>query len=139
MSPNAFVGKLQQPTDEELTAELGAARAAWDQLTSELAAEQDVTTQEWHSYSPKAGWAYRLKRAKRTIVYLSPSKGSFIVTFILGGKAIAAARESKLPKRIADCIDAGVKYPEGTGVRIAVKNARDIPAIKRLAALKIAN
>ena len=32
MSPNAFIGRTKAPTDAELSAELGAARALWDQL-----------------------------------------------------------------------------------------------------------
>jgi hypothetical protein len=31
------------------------------------------------------------------------------------------------------------KYPEGTGVRITLKNPKDIAAVKQLAAIKIEN
>ena len=67
MSPNAFIGRTQPPTDEDLSTELGAARALWDELLALLA----LPVQEWHSYSPKAGWSLKLKLGKRTIVYLS--------------------------------------------------------------------
>ena len=59
MTPNAFIGKTKQPTDGELTAALGPARATWDQLLADLAQEYSVNIREWNSYSPKAGWSLR--------------------------------------------------------------------------------
>ena len=82
MLPNAFIGRTLPPTDDELCAELGVVRALWDQLLAELA----LPVQEWHTYSPKAGWSLRLKQGKRTIVYLTPCHDSFRVAFALGRK-----------------------------------------------------
>jgi hypothetical protein len=139
MHPNAFINKPAPPTDAELTAALGPAKAAWDQLLSDLAQEFDVTVYEWKCHSPKWGWALRVKRKARTIVWLSPSENCFTVLFILGDKAMQAARRSKLPKQIVEAIDAAPKYPEGTGVRLHVNNARAVGALKKLAAIKLAN
>jgi hypothetical protein len=137
--PNAFIGKAQEPTDEELAAALGKAKLAWDQLLSELGQELGVTVHEWRCYSPKAGWSLRVKRKARTIVWLSPRAGAFMAAFILGDKAIEAARSAKLPQRIVEAIQTAPKYPEGTGVRITVKSIKDLAAIKNLAVIKIAN
>ncbi|MFZ0828662.1 MAG: DUF3788 domain-containing protein [Verrucomicrobiia bacterium] len=139
MSPNAFIGKAEQPTDEELTAALGPARVPWDQLLAELAREFGANVHEWNSYSPKAGWSLRVKRKTRTIVWLGPRAGSFIAAFILGDQAMRAARVGKLPQRIVKAMREAPKYPEGTGVRIAMKTAKDISGIRMLAAIKIAN
>ena len=139
MSPNAFIGKTEQPTDKELTAALGAARATWDQLLSDLALEYGANIQEWNSYSPKAGWSLRVKRKARTIVWLGPRADSFVAAFILGDKAMQAARADKLPQRIAKIMNEAPKYPEGTGVRIPVKTPKDLAAVKTLVAIKIAN
>jgi len=68
MSPNAFIGQAVPPTDDQLTAELGAARALWDELLAAL----DLPVREWNSYSLKAGWSLKLRFGKRTIVYISP-------------------------------------------------------------------
>ena len=135
MSPNAFIGRTQAPTDDELSAELGAARALWDELITELA----LPIQEWNSYSPKAGWFVKLKLKKRTIVYLSPRRGNFQVSFILGPKAVEAARQAKLSKTLMKIIDEAPRYPEGTGVRLEIKARRDLAAVKKLAAIKLAN
>ena len=135
MSPNAFIGRTKPPTDEELSTELGAARALWDELLTELA----LPIQEWNSYSPKAGWSLKLKLKKRTIVYLAPCHGSFRVAFVLGDKAMEAARQVKLPKAVLKIMDEAPRYPEGTGVRLEIAARKDLAAVKKLAEVKLAN
>ena len=139
MSPNAFIGRAEPPTDRELAAALGPAQLTWDKLLTVLARECGAEVHEWNSYSPKAGWSLRVKRKTRTIVWLGPREGAFIAAFILGDKALQAARAAKLPQRIVKIMNAAPKYPEGTGVRIEVKAPRDIEPLKRLAAIKLAN
>jgi hypothetical protein len=137
--PNAFIGKAKKPTDDELTAALGPAKVLWDQLVGGLAQEHGVDVQEWNSYSPKAGWAMRLKRKDRNIVYLSPSKGGFKASFALGDRAVKAARQSGLPAPVIKLIDEAKRYAEGTAVRLDVKGPKDISIVKKLAAIKLAN
>ena len=139
MEANAFIGKTTKPTEEELAAALGPAKRVWDLFIAELAEENGVDLQEWSSYSPKAGWSLRLKRKKRTIVWLAPCHGCFRVAFILGDKAMKAARECGFPQRIVKILEEAPKYPEGTGVRLAIKAARDIAVLKKLAAIKLRN
>lgn len=139
MLQNAFIGKREMPTAEELSAELGSAMPLWNQLLLELAREHGLTTGEWTSYSPKAGWALRLKQKKRNILYLSPCRGCFRVSFALGGKALQAARANGLPDWALRILDEARRYAEGTAVSIDPKDAGDIDVIKRLTAAKIAN
>ena len=139
LNPNAFIGKKTKPTEAELAAALGSAKAVWDELVAGLASECGADVQEWNSYSPKAGWSLRLKHKKRVIVYLAPCEGCFRVAFVLGDKAVKAARESKLPERVMKIIDEAPRYPEGTGVRLEVKARKDIGVIKKLAAIKMEN
>ena len=49
MKANAFIGKQEPPSDNELSAALGSSKKIWDQLLAELAAEYDLTSSEWHS------------------------------------------------------------------------------------------
>ncbi len=139
VSPNAFIGRTERPTERELAAALGPARAAWDQLLDCLAREFGADVHEWNSYSPKAGWSFRVKRKARTIVWLGPRAGSFIAAFILGEKAMRVSRAARLPQRIVKIMNAATKYPEGTGVRIEVKTSKDLEPLKLLAAIKLAN
>ena len=135
MLPNAFIGRTKAPTDEELSAELGDARALWDQLLKELA----LPVQEWHSYSPKAGWSLRLKTGKRTVVYVTPCRGAIRVSFALGEKAMQAARDSKLPVSVIKILDEAPRYAEGAGVRLDVTSKKDLAAVKKLSAAKMSN
>jgi len=135
---NAFIGKTTRPTEAEVDAALGSTAALWKQLVSWMA-EQGAAIQEWNSYSPKAGWALRLKVKKRNIVYLGPCAGCFRVSFILGDKAIAAARKDDLSNSTLKILDEAPRYSEGTGVRLMVKAAKDLAEIKKLALIKMAN
>jgi Protein of unknown function (DUF3788) len=134
---NAFIGKPDAPTNEELSAELGSSKALWDRVLADLARECDLTEQEWNSYSSKAGWSLRMKRGKRNIVYLSPGHGCFMASFALGDKAVQAARASNLSQGVIGIIDAARRYAEGTAVRIDVETMADVADVTKVAALKL--
>jgi hypothetical protein len=55
------------------------------------------------------------------------------------GRAIAAARAAKLGTSAAKLIDDAPRYPEGTGIRLRVSRARQIPLIRKLARIKLEN
>jgi len=137
-TPNAFIGKTTLPTAKEITTVLGASAALWKQLVDWLA-EQGVVEQEWKSSSPKYGWSLLLKLKKRTIVYLSPCAGCFRASFVLGDRAVAAARQSDLAKSTLKLLDKAPHYAEGTGLRLMVKDPKDLTAIRKLALIKLAN
>jgi len=137
--PNAFIGKAEQPTTEEVSAALGSSTKVWKQLVDWLAEEQGVAIEEWKSVSRKYGWSLRLKLKKRTIVHLSPCNGCFRVVFILGDRAMKAARQSNLPKSVAKALEDAPRYTEGTGVRLIVREAEELAAIRKLALVKLAN
>jgi hypothetical protein len=137
MSDNAFIGKKLPPTYAELTKALGKSKTLWTQLISTLTPK--VPTTEWNSYSPKAGWALKLKSKDRTILYLSPCDGCFRASFVLGSKAVQSAKESDLPKSILKLISESKTYAEGTGIRLDVKTAKDILVILKLAEIKLNN
>lgn len=118
-------------------AALGAAKPSWDLLVVDMAQELGLADREWKSYGPRHGWALRLKRGKRTIVYLSPGQGCFEVLFILGERAVNAARASGLGRAAAKVIDEAPRYPEGTGIRLQVTRPRHIPLIRKLARIKL--
>jgi hypothetical protein len=80
-----------------------------------------------------------MKLNKRNIVYLSPCAGCFRVAFVLGDRAMAAARQSKLPKSVLKALNEAPHYAEGTGIRLMVHTNKDLQAIRTLAAIKMAN
>jgi hypothetical protein len=141
MFVNAFIGRTAKPEDSDLAAALatGKALVLWNALLADLEGDLGIDVREWHSYSPKAGWALRLIRNKRTIAYLSPARGYFLASFALGAEAVEAARKSGLPGPVLKIIDEAKKYAEGTAVRIEVKTAAEIEAVKTLASVKLKN
>jgi|SRR5580704_6659374 hypothetical protein len=71
--------------------------------------------------------------------YISPSTGCFLASLASGDKAVAAARQSKLPPGTLKVIDEAKRYPEGTAVRIEIHGAEDIRALQVLAKIKTEN
>ena len=139
MLPNAFIGKTDKPTEKELAAALGPAKKLWDKLVADLVKENGIDTQEWNSYSVKAGWSLRLKVKKRNIIYLCPCKDCFFVSFALGDKAVKEALQSDLPERVIKIIKEAKRYAEGTAVRLDIKKTQDVDISKKLTAIKLAN
>ncbi len=136
MFVNAFVGRKDEPSAADLAGALGPAEAVWRDLLAGLEREIGIDGREWKSYSPKAGWALRLLRGKRAIVYLSPGNNRFLASFALGDKAVAAARREGFPAPVLRLIDGARKYQEGTAVRMEVRTGKDAGIVLRLAAIK---
>ncbi len=139
MNPNAFIGRTKAPSDADLAAALGAVKPLWDEIVVGMAHELGLTSSEWKSYGARHGWALQLRRGKRNIVHLAPCEGSFRVLFILGDRAVAAARAARLRATAAKLIVDAPRYPEGTGIRLEVSRERQIPLVRRLARIKLDN
>jgi len=87
----------------------------------------------------KYGWSFRLQLKKRNIVYLGPRAGAFVAAFVLGDKAVAVARKSKLPAYVLKMIAEAKRYGEGTPVRIEVSKPADLEPVNILAKIKVEN
>jgi Protein of unknown function (DUF3788) len=137
---NAFVGRLDQPSESEVAAALGPVAQHWTDLIAWMAEKQGVVGQEWKGIVVrKYGWSLRLQQKRRNIIHMSPGKGCFMVGFVLSDRALQAAKEADLPKSVQEALDTAPHYPEGYGVRLLVRRASDLSAIQKIAAIKIAN
>ena len=87
----------------------------------------------WATLSPLVG-SDRLEQPVPAA--LISQSNQFLVSFALGEKAVAAAEAARLPATILEAIAAAPRYAEGRGVRIAVTNARLVPALTTLAHIK---
>ncbi len=139
MRPNAFIGQTKPPTEPELARALGVVKPHWDSIVVDLARELDLDNREWKSYGVKHGWALRLRRGKRNIVHLSPCQKCVAVLFILGDRAVAAARASRLSRAAVKLFDEAPRFPEGTGIRLEVTGPKHLPLIRKLAKIKLEN
>ena len=134
--PNAFIGKKTQPSAKDLAATLSDSMGVWKELITWLTAK-GISCKEWHSISPKYGWALRPKLKSRTILYMGPCASCFRVSLVLGDRAVAAARTSDLPKTLLKEIAGARRYAEGTGIRLLVKTAEDLEPARTLVEIKL--
>lgn len=136
MSHIDFEDKTKQPEDAVLRDALRSTKGFWDDLISQLVQEYEPVTQAWGFYK---SWSLRLKRKKRTILYMIPQAGHFLCAFVFGGKATEAARCAGLPNEVLRTIDDARVYAEGRGFRLEVRNKNDLAVMLKLAAIKMAN
>lgn len=137
---NAFIGRTTKPTASEVSAALGSSANLWDEFIRWMAEKEGITALEWKGIVVKKyGWSLRLKQKARNIVYLGPGNGCFMVSFVLGDKALAHAKREHFPKAVQDVLNSAPRYPEGNGVRFVIHRAVDLDAIRKIAAIKIAN
>jgi len=139
MTTSAFLDTCREPRPDELPAVLGRSHVHWERLLAYLAEQYAPLTATWKCYSRKFGWSLQVKQKKRTVLYMVPHQKCFRVTFVLGDKAVAVARESDLPAQVMADIDGARKYVEGRGVNLEVRIKRDLAVIETLAAIKLAN
>ncbi|NIM49280.1 MAG: DUF3788 family protein [Gemmatimonadales bacterium] len=139
MATSAFDDKSAPPQAGELAAALGGASPLWDSLVAALASQHAPLSETWKFGGQKWGWTLQLKQRKRTVLYLTPCRGHFVAGFAIGEKAVRAAHQTDLPAAVLGAIDSARKYAEGRAVRLEVRRKRDLAAVEKLAAVKMAN
>jgi hypothetical protein len=127
------------PEARELAEVLGRSSSLWNTLTADLHSQYDPLSEKWSFSGAKYGWSLGLKHKKRNVLYLIPQHKRFLAAFVLGQKAIGAAHKSGLPAAVLKAIDGAKQYPEGRGVRLEVRNRKDLAVVERLAAIKMSN
>jgi hypothetical protein len=133
---SGFTDKSHQPTGRDLRSILGKSYPAWVRLIELVSDRISPISQVWGFTSASTGWGLRLKRKDRVILYMTPREDHFLVSFALGEKAVAAARTRKLPANILKAIESAPNYAEGRGVRLEVRQAREVSALAILAEIK---
>ncbi len=132
----AFIEKAAKPKPHDLERALGLnAVEVWELFVDYLHEQYSPVVNEWKFM--KSGWVLVPKKKARTICYLFPAEGYFTVAFTFGEKAVAAARQSKLPKRILTAIDEARPYAEGRGFYVKCSRPSDLHHLLTLTALKL--
>jgi len=139
MALSAFDDRTHCPGRADLEGALGRAAGLWDQLVSHVADRYAPITELWQFTGAKYGWSLRLRRQERTVLYLTPQHGVFLVGLALGEKAVCVALEGNLPADVRAVIDQAPRYAEGRGIRLPVAKTRALRAVKILAAAKMSS
>ena len=138
MSLSIFDDKSRPPLDAELATALKDSFLFWNELKKLITLRFKPLSIEWGFASNTTGWGMRLKNKDRTILYMTPRDGHFLASFALGERAVKAAHEDDLPASVLKIIDNAKRYAEGRGVRLEVRNGRDVRNVEKLAAIKMA-
>ena len=108
----------------------------WKGLLDFLQEQYSPITEEWKLM--KSGWILLPKNKARTICYLFAAENEFTVAFVLGEKAVKAARLSQLPVSVLESIEAARPYAEGRGFQVRVVETQDLATLIELTKLKLA-
>ena len=138
MALSIFDDKSNPPKEADLAKALKDSFVFWNELAKLIALRFKPLSSEWGFSSKTTGWGMRLKNKDRTILYMTPCEGYFLASFALGEKAVNAAHEDDLPANVLKSIDNAKKYAEGRGVRLEVRNGKDVRNVEKLAAIKMA-
>lgn len=137
MALSIFDDKSKPPNDADLATALKESFLFWNELIKLIAMRFKPLSIEWGYASKTTGWGLRLKNKDRTVLYMTPQDGQFLASFALGEKAVKAAHQDDLPSSVLKIIDSAKKYAEGRGVRLEVKNGRDVRNVEKLAIIKM--
>jgi hypothetical protein len=139
MPPSAFLDRGSPPSERALVAILGKGNGLWAALRAHLTSDFAPLSETWSFSGKSHGWILQLRQKQRTVLYMVPCPGYFVASFALGEKACSAADGSGLPTRLLEIIQHAPKYAEGRGVRIEVRNKKDLAHVQALALIKMAN
>ena len=138
MAPLVFADKTAPPTETTLAEALGSSHRLWAEVAKYAADRHGSATTEWKFPGVKWGWSFRVKDAKRILIYMTPDDGFFRVAFAFGDKSVADAEGSALPEPIKDQLRNATRYPEGRGLRLEVRSRSDVTVVKKLVDIKLA-
>lgn len=85
---------------------------------------------EWKYYGKKFGWQLKVMHKWKTLLYLSPLKGSFRVGLAVRDDEREALLNSSLPPKVKQELTAAKKYPEGYPLRFLVKRESDMKSVR---------
>ena len=125
MALSALADKEAEPTPTELSRVLGPSGDVWQHLVARMEARYGPLSESWGFAGAKYGWSCRLRQRKRTILYLIPQAGSFLVGVVFGDRAVTVLRRDDLSPDTLGLIDEAPRYGEGTGFRIPVSSIAD--------------
>jgi len=126
------------PDAAALGAQLGAAKATWDDVVAHLERVRGSAALEWKHYGARLGWQLKVTRGRKALLYLIPHEGRFVVATALGPAELALLHASGLPAELIRDIEAGRALPEGKAARVEVRNGCDAALAKRLLAWRMA-
>jgi len=139
MPASIFTDKSKKPDIKDMQNALGKAIILWSEIAEYVFKKYPDAKDEWAFPGINFGWNYRIRDARRVIIYMMPGDKFFRVSFIFGIKATEEAMICKISKEIKDLISSAKVYAEGRGFRIDVTQKKIMKDIKKLIDIKLLN
>ena len=139
MEISIFTDKSRVPANDDLVTSLGNTFSYWMALKDFAYEKYPKAIEEWNYPGAKYGWSFRIKDKKRAIIYFLPREKYFLVAFVFGQKATELVLQSDVSNEIKTGLESAKAYAEGRGIRIAVKDEKNLSDIKRLIEIKVSN
>ncbi|MCF6130464.1 DUF3788 domain-containing protein [Flavobacterium sp. AS60] len=134
-----FIDKNNEPTLDDLKKGLGNTFDIWTNFEAFAIKNYPNAKAEWNFSGEKFGWSYRVKDAKRVLIYLLPRDNFFKTAFVFGQKATEQIFESDISEVIKQELKAAKVYAEGRGIRIEVRDKSNLEDIQKMIKIKIMN
>jgi hypothetical protein len=139
MEEKFFTDKSKQPTEADLKKVLGVTYKFWIDLIKFVETNFGSAVTEWKYYGAKSGWLQKLFLKKRNLLFFIPYSKYFRIGLVFGDKAVDEILKSDLPKEITEEIKKTKKYAEGRGLRIDVKEKKNLEIVMKLLRIKVMN
>jgi hypothetical protein len=137
MSIGFFIDRNHEPTEQEITACLGASLPLWDELIRYMrktySPEQDLK----FLYGKEYGWGKRFRMKGKLLTNLFPSDGGFTVQIILNPKIVEIAMAMNIGENIRHVMEHATPFPEGCWLFIPVESEKDLRDIRQVLDLKV--
>jgi hypothetical protein len=129
--------KNQFPTEEVIFSHIGKSKALWLSLFEHIHTIHPDCSEEWRYYNDGKRWLLKVSRKKKTIFWLSISKGTFRTTWYFNDRAKQAIAESSLSDELKEQFTSGKRYGSIRGLTIIYKNKKAVEYAKEVIAIKI--
>jgi hypothetical protein len=134
--PSVFLDPRSAPGARELERALGKCAAPWQALVDGLVEAHPPLAPAWSWSGKSHGWILKLARRGKALVYLVPGEGGFAASFALREKAHEAALARKWPAAVLEALRDAREFREGRHVRLELRKAADLAAVRALVALQ---
>jgi hypothetical protein len=138
MEPSVLTDKDQFPGEDVIASHLGRRLALWNAFFDRIHAGHPDFDQRWRFYNDGKSWLLNVSRKKKTVFWLSVTKGSFRITAYFTDKAADAIRKSTLSGELKKQFLGGKRYGKLGAITITFKKKSDVKDAEALIALKVA-
>jgi hypothetical protein len=136
MTVGSLLDKAQQPSQQDIQKELGAAWPLWDEITRFLAEAYPEIHPELSYGGKKYGWNLWYRKSGKSLLSLFPNEGYFVAQIVLGSVQVTQALQLELGEAVGTLLRETPQFHDGRWLFIPVRTAQDAEDLKQLLQVK---